>query len=141
MKRSATLGLTFAAGAAALLALTAAQQPSSLAGSKPGLWEVEGIPGVRTPLRECVGDLLALARVEHRGKNCSTTVLSNSASSTVVEYRCAGEGFGRSRIDVITPRALRISTQGISEQLPFNYVLQARRVGDCSSDKPTLARH
>jgi hypothetical protein len=34
-------------------------------------------------------------------------------------------------MDVITPRALRISTQGISDQLPFNYVLQAHRIGEC----------
>jgi len=32
---------------------------------------------------------------------------------------------------LITPRSIRIETQGISDNLPFNYVIQARRVGDC----------
>ena len=52
-------------------------------------------------------------------------------SSATIEYHCAGADFGRSEIDVITPRSLRIETQGISDGLPFNYVLQARRVGEC----------
>jgi hypothetical protein len=43
-------------------------------------------------------------------------------------------------MDVITPRSLRISTQGISDNLPFNYLLQARRVGECP-EKATAARH
>jgi hypothetical protein len=28
---------------------------------------------------------------------------------------------------------MRLEVQGISAQLPFNYVLQARRVGDCGA--------
>jgi hypothetical protein len=35
---------------------------------------------------------------------------------------------------------LRISTQGISGGLPFNYVLQARRIGDCQKNLATT-RH
>jgi hypothetical protein len=35
---------------------------------------------------------------------------------------------------------LRISTQGISDGLPFNYVLQARRIDDCSKGTVS-ARH
>jgi hypothetical protein len=34
---------------------------------------------------------------------------------------------------VITPRSIRIETQGISGDLPFNYVLQARRIGECTA--------
>jgi len=32
---------------------------------------------------------------------------------------------------LITPRSLRIDTQGISDNLPFHYQLYARRVSDC----------
>jgi hypothetical protein len=52
-------------------------------------------------------------------------------NKAVVEYHCGAAGFSRSQVDVITPRSLRIDTQGISAQEPFSYVLQARRVGDC----------
>ena len=46
-------------------------------------------------------------------------------------------GFGHSEVTLLTPRSLRIATQGISDGLPFNYVLQAHRIADC----PGGARH
>jgi len=39
----------------------------------------------------------------------------------------------------VTPRSLRLDTQGISDGLPFHYVAQARRVGDCPAQ--TASRH
>lgn len=120
-----------AAGLASMLTLTAAQQPPSLAQTQPGLWEISGAPGARAPIRQCVGDVATLARFEHRTKGCTAKVLKSAGSSTFIDYSCGSAGFGHSEIDVITPRSLRISTQGISDSLPFNYVLQARRVDDC----------
>ena len=58
----------------------------------------------------------------------------------MVAYRCTGRDFGRSKLTVLTPRSLRIETQGISDGLPFNYVLQARRVGGCPA-KASAAAH
>jgi hypothetical protein len=72
-----------------------------------------------------------LARFEHRSNSCSAKLLRDAGSSTEIDYSCGGAGFGHSQVDVITPRSLRISTQGISGGLPFNYVLQARRIDDC----------
>ena len=130
--------LLLAAGIAGVTLLGAAQQPSALAGSAPGRWEIEGVPG---PKAECVSELLTLARFEHRAaKACTTKVLSDTGSSVLVEYRCAPGEFGRSKIDVVTPRSLRIETQGISGGLPFAYVLQARRSGECA-EKSASARH
>ena len=120
-------------GIAGVLILGAAQQPSPLAQTKAGQWELEGVPGAKSPVRQCVSEMLALARFEHRGKNCTSRTISTTVSSIVIEYDCGGAGFGRSQLDVLTPRSLRISTQGISDSLPFNYVLQARRLGDCST--------
>ena len=111
--------------------LLAAGQPSALSQSQPGLWEISGAPGTSAPVRQCVTDLSLLARFEHRSKACSARVLKDGASAAAIDYSCGGAGFGHSQIDVITPRSLRISTQGISEGLPFNYVLQARRLDDC----------
>jgi hypothetical protein len=118
-------------GVTAALALIAAARPVALADTQPGLWEISGAPGARTPLRQCVRDIAALARFEHRSNLCTAKVLKDGRSSTVIDYSCGAAGFGHSEIDVITPRALRISTQGISDGLPFNYVLQARRIDDC----------
>jgi hypothetical protein len=119
------------AGVAGVLLLGAAQQPVALAKTSPGLWEFSGVPGTKAPVRECLADLGTLAQFEHRKATCTRTVLSDKESSMIVEYTCSGGGFGHSEIQIITPRNLRISTQGISDGLPFNYVLQARRVGDC----------
>jgi hypothetical protein len=126
------LALIAVAGTAGMLALAHAQQPPAWARAQPGLWEISGAPGMNGSSKQCVTDISTLTRYEHRGKNCSPKITSNSGSSTVVDYRCGSAGFGHSTVDVITPRSLRIDTQGISNQLPFAYVLQARRVGDCT---------
>lgn len=121
-----------AAGAAS------ATPPVALAQVTGGLWEIQGAPGVQRPLRQCIADVLVLAQFEHRNRNCSRNVLTDRQSHTVINYSCGASDFGESEIDVITPRSLRISTQGISGQMPFNYVLQAHRIGDCTS---SAARH
>jgi len=133
--------LAFTAGTlAAALALGAATRPVALAPALPGMWEFVGVQGSHIPARECVADLSVLARFEHRTNSCSVTLTRDGLSATVADYSCAGGGFGHSEIEVVTPRSLRISTQGISGGSPFNYVLQARRVGDCA--KPaSVIRH
>ncbi len=122
-----------AALAAGAVALGAAQRPAALAQTTPGLWEVTGAPGAQAPLRQCVADVQALGHFEHRNQNCSIKVLTDGPSTAVIQYNCPTGGFGRSKLTVITPRSMRIETQGISDNLPFNYVLQVRRVGDCSA--------
>ena len=127
MTRIAT-PLLVSAGA---LLLTAAQPLPTLAQTEPGLWEVSGAPGTKAPVRLCVTDVPALARFEHREKTCTARVLKRAGSLTAFEYSCGAEGFGHSDVEALTPRSLRISTQGISDGQPFNYVLQARRMADC----------
>jgi hypothetical protein len=121
------------AGAIALpVATLSAAPPSALAKIAGGIWEISGAPGSPQPIRQCITDVKRLAQFEHRNRTCSRNVVSDSGSSTVINYTCGGGNFGRSQIDVVTPRSLRIATQGISNQLPFNYIIQARRIGDCT---------
>jgi hypothetical protein len=117
------------------LTLTAAQRPSVFAQTPAGIWEVTGVPGARNPIRQCLTDVSVLAHFEHRARSCSQKITTDAPSSVVIDYSCGSSGFGHSKVDLITPRSLRIDTQGISDRLPFSYVLQARRVGDC----PALA--
>jgi hypothetical protein len=124
----------------AALILMGAQRPALFGQAAPGLWEVSGLPGATGAARECLMDTTALARFEHRSRACTMKVTSDSPTSTVVDYSCGGAGFGHTKIDLITPRSLRIETQGVSDNLPFSYVLQARRVGDCPAIK-TAVRH
>jgi hypothetical protein len=136
MRRRMILAGAIALPAAAL----SAAPPSALTQIAGGIWEVSGAPGLQQPIRQCFADVLTLAQFEHRGRTCSRTVLSDSGASSVVNYSCGPADFGRSEIDVITPRSLRISTQGISDKMPFNYVIQARRVGECGQN-PSPPRH
>ena len=122
-----------AAGVSAALTLGAATLPKALSQAAPGVWEASGVPGAKAPVRQCFGDILALAQFEHRGQSCSRRVLRDDQTSAAIEYNCPGGGFGRSEIGFVTPRSLRIETQGISGGLPFHYVIQARRIGDCPS--------
>jgi hypothetical protein len=137
MKRPLILALAALVPAAAAIA---AAQPAALAKVAGGMWEVSGAPGATAPIRQCVADIASLAQFEHRGRNCTRSVISDHGNSTLISYKCGTGDFGQSQVDVLTPRSLRISTQGISEQLPFNYVLQARRIGDCEKS-PAPPRH
>jgi len=121
----------------AFLALVAAAPPSSLTQVQPGLWEIKGVPGVAGVARQCVADVSLLTRFEHRAKNCTEKLLKATGLESEFDYNCGAAGFGHSEVTVITPRSIKISTQGISDGLPFNYVLQARRVADC----PSAPRH
>lgn len=135
-----TLVKRLVAAAAAMVLIGATQLPT-LAQTSSGLWEISGVPGMKLPVRQCIVDVASLARFEHRGKACTAKVLKNAGSSASIEYSCGSAGFGHSDIDVITPRSLRISTQGISDGLPFNYVLQARRIDECPKSSTAAVRH
>lgn len=113
------------------LALIAAQRPSALAGVSGGLWEISSSAGGANATRLCLPDPAALAQYEHRSARCSQTIIADSPSEAVVDYNCAASGFGRTKMTVITPRSMRVETQGISDQAPFHYTLQVRRVGNC----------
>lgn len=132
MRRVRTVAVS-CAGAAALLLLVAAARPSALDKTSPGLWELSGLPNAGTAFRQCVGDTAALARVEHRGHSCTQVVIKDNPTWTEIHYTCTTGGFGRTKLTVLTPRSLRIETQGISAQYPFNYTIQARRIGDCGA--------
>lgn len=128
-------------GSVLVLALTAAaQRPSVFSQASPGLWEIDGAPGFKMPLRQCFPDLLQLAQFEHRNQACMRRITSDGPSTAVIDYSCGGAGFGHSEVALITPRSLRVGTQGISNKLPFNYTFQARRIGDCPTSS-AASRH
>jgi hypothetical protein len=121
-----------------LLLLTAASQPVALATLTPGLWEFAGKPQTE-PQRLCIADMASLAQIEHRSSKCTRVVIRDLPNLTEIHYTCTGGGFGRTTLKPITPRSMKIDTQGIAGGYPFSYVLQARRVGDCPGGAPTRA--
>ena len=125
------LGMAGVAGAM-LLSLGAATKPSVLARAGGGLWEIDRVgPGQRARL--CLPDPNVLASLEHRGLACTRVIVRELPNSALVHYTCTGGGFGQSQVTAITPRSLRIETQGIAANAPFQYTFQARRVGNCAA--------
>jgi hypothetical protein len=120
-----------------LLLLGAATRPGILGQTSGGLWEVSGAPGSSEPKRLCIADPGLLAQFEHRTATCTRVVIREQGTSAEVHYTCPGGGFGQTTMTLLTPRSLRIHTQGISGAAPFNYLLQARRLGTCrQNDSP-----
>lgn len=118
------LALPLVAGAAADASL-----PAALHG--PGLWEVGKSASGNGSQRRCLADPSILAQWEHVGDQCTRVVVSTGTSSSEVHYTCTSGDFGTSHIRLLTPRSVRIETQGIAKGFPFGYTLHARRVGNC----------
>lgn len=131
MKRGPRIALAIAAAAASVVAVAAAA-PRALAPALGGLWEVSRNAQGENAKRICVPSPTALAQYEHRGRQCTRMIISDRGTNAVIHYTCADGGFGQSDVTLITPRTMRIDTQGISGGLPFHYQLHARRVGDCA---------
>jgi len=130
MSTNARLGRTVAVTFFAVT-LGAAATPRALAPAAGGLWEVSKSASGHDATRICVASPDVLAQYEHRQKHCARTIVTDSGTETLISYNCPGSGFGQSKIKLLTPRSLRIETQGISDNLPFHYELHARRVGEC----------
>ena len=127
LKRIGVAGLVTVA--AALVGGAAA--PRALLPALGGLWEVSQRADGHGAQRICVPSPVMLAQYEHRTGRCTRSVITDNGSETLISYSCADGGFGQSKITLLTPRTMRIDTQGISGNLPFHYRLHARRVGDC----------
>ena len=108
--------------------LGAASLPTAMTG--PGEWEV-GKSATGGDIETCLADPAMLAQWEHRGRPCTRVILSDKGTEAIIHYTCPAGDFGRSSLSVITPRSLRIETQGIHSGEPFFYKLYARRVADC----------
>ena len=111
----------------------AADKVRTLSGAAPGLWEMTGVQGKKSAVRECLPKLAALGQYEHRGRTCTATTLSDDGKVMLITYTCGAKDFGRTSIKLVTPRNLRVETQGISEGMPFSYTVEARRVGECKA--------
>ncbi len=117
--------------APATAAAVPAMSLTALKELEPGLWQLE-IKG-HAPRLSCIAETTALVQIEHDQPNCSRFVIANEAKSATVHYSCQRAGWGRTTVRVETPSSAAIRTQGISHNQPFDYSVQARRVGACGA--------
>lgn len=104
-----------------------------LATLEPGQWSVSRSATGTKAVSLCVHDFAALAQWEHRARQCTRTIVSQKDRELVVRYTCPGGDFGQAKLTTLTPRSLKIETQGIHSGEPFNYELFARKSGACTS--------
>ncbi|TCU59590.1 hypothetical protein EDF58_102274 [Novosphingobium sp. PhB57] len=79
----------------------------------------------------CVRSGRQLIQLRHAGLACNSVVVEDSPAEVVVQYTCAGQGYGRTRIRRETDALVQIDTQGIVNGLPFAYAGEGRRLGAC----------
>jgi hypothetical protein len=107
---------------------------AALSHLEPGLWQLRDLDDARAAHQAiCIGDPAILMQVQHRNAPCSRLVIANDPQGATVHYTCPASGFGRTSLRVETPRLARIETQGISDNAPFAYRLEARRTGSCKA--------
>jgi hypothetical protein len=96
-----------------------------------GRWELREHPG-SPPQNLCVPNGRRLIQLRHPGAQCDSFVVEDGPSQVVVQYTCNGHGYGRTRVRRETNRLVQIDSQGIADGLPFEFSVEARRVGECS---------
>ena len=128
-KRLGTVALLAMAATASIAAVS----PRALAPAAGGLWAVSADATGHNSEQVCISSPEVLAMWEHRAGRCKPEVISDISSVARIRYTCNDGGFGDSKVTLITPRTMRIDTQGISDGLPFHYQRHARRVGDCAA--------
>ena len=94
--------------------LVAASLPHAMVG--PGQWEIGKTASERGE-KICLRDPAMLMQWEHRAKQCTRTIVTSSLDNAEVHYTCVGGGFGTSRVDVLTPRSIKVATQGIADKI------------------------
>lgn len=113
----------------------AAAGPSILAFNRiqPGSWQLRALDSSLPAQRLCIADAYDLIQLRHPGAVCSRFVLTNDAETATVHYTCMGGGYGRTTIKVETGQLIRVESQGIANQSPFEMALEGRRTGACSA--------
>ena len=128
---------------AALLTVTVGASVAPAAGQRPplalldqldrGLWEVRSRDGTGTAYPLCLDNGRALLQLRHPTANCDRLIVTDQPALVTVQYTCRGQGYGRTTIRRETDRLVQIETQGIAQGLPFDFLAEARRIGDCRS--------
>lgn len=137
MKRILPIAL---AAAAAGLALLPAAFASPISGGSDllqqldkGMWQFRPLGGSSAAgvAQLCVTDSKQLAQIQHGNSACSQLVVKSSPTSVTISYSCRGSGQGLTTIRRETDRLIQIQSQGIRNNAPFSFSVEARRTGSC----------
>jgi hypothetical protein len=115
------------------VAPAADQRPlGMLAQLEAGSWELR-LRGEEGTERLCLRDGIQLVQLRHPQAQCERFVVADEPNDVIVQYTCRGRGYGRTHVHRESGRIVRIEAQGIARGLPFNFVAEGRRVGECGA--------
>lgn len=133
MRRLRSLLAALVAVFAVVTPLEGQRVPLAMLGElESGRWELRlrGEPRVE---RLCLRDGRPLIQLRHPHENCDRLIVDDRSSLITVQYTCRGRGYGRTQIRRESNQLVQIESQGIAGGLPFAFVAEARRVGDCAA--------
>ena len=99
-----------------------------------GLWRLRAVGGGASgaPVSQlCVGDPARLTQIQHGDAPCSYYVVRSMPNSVTVSYSCKGLGQGLTTIRKESSKLIHIQSQGIRNNSPFSFAVEARRSSAC----------
>jgi len=129
----AALGLLSVSAAAGATAYAQGTDLSLLDSLDRGLWQLRAVGGGNSAAVDkiCVGDPVRLTQIQHGDTPCTRYVVRSTPNSVTVSYTCRGQGQGLSSIRKESSGLIHIQSQGIRNNSPFSFSVEARRVGGC----------
>jgi hypothetical protein len=125
------LSVTAATGAAAFAQGTDLSLLESL---DRGLWQLRAVGGGNSAAaidKLCVGDPARLTQIQHGDASCTRYVVRSTPNSVTVSYTCNGQGQGLTTIRKESAKLIHIQSQGIRNNSPFSFSVEARRARAC----------
>ena len=98
---------------------------------EPGLWNLRMRDGSESE-RICLMNARPLIQLRHPALRCRQIVVNQDEDELTIQYACSGQGFGRTRLRIESPRLIQVETQGVAGKSPFDFAVEARRVGACN---------
>jgi hypothetical protein len=109
---------------------------NAMAAVQPGLWSIHALDRGESDIPAiCVSDTTRLLQFRHPNQTCSRFVIADTPHVATIQYSCPGAGWGRTSVRIISPGQLRLDTQGIADNAPFALAAEAKRIGDCRSQR------
>ena len=121
-------------GAAAAFAAVQGNGSNLLDSLSRGMWQFRAIgggPAGTDVANLCVGDVSKLAQIQHKSFDCEQYVVRASATTVTISYSCRGKGQGLTTIRKESNKLIHIDSQGIRDNSPFSFTVEARNSGPC----------
>ncbi|MFW2851644.1 hypothetical protein ACM61V_06930 [Sphingomonas sp. TX0543] len=132
MKRVASFRLAaILVAAVATGAIAQEARMVALGGVERGAWSLHEIGNANAQREICVRDPRMLLQLVHGPAQCQQFVIEDQPNRVTVQYRCPGQGYGRTTIKVEDRHLIRLQTQGLMKGAPFDFDYEARHIGRC----------